>query len=73
MEDLRRLASSCILPGFEGPSVPDWVRRRIDEGLGGVVLYRVERREPRAAAALTASCARSARISSSQSTRRAAT
>ena len=39
MDDLERLASSCILPGFEGPTVPDWVRRRIDEGLGGVVLY----------------------------------
>ena len=39
MSDLTRLASSCILPGFEGPVVPDWVRRRIGEGLGGVVLY----------------------------------
>ena len=39
MEDLRRLASSCILPGFDGPNVPDWVRRRLAEGLGGVVLY----------------------------------
>ena len=39
MGELERLASSCVLPGFEGPTVPDWVRRRIDEGLGGVVLY----------------------------------
>ncbi len=37
--ELERLASSCIFPGFEGPRVPDWVRRRIAEGLGGVVLY----------------------------------
>ena len=37
--ELERLASSCILPGFEGPAVPDWVRRRLAEGLGGVVLY----------------------------------
>ena len=36
---LERLASSCILPGFEGPVVPDWVRRRLSEGLGGVVVY----------------------------------
>jgi beta-N-acetylhexosaminidase len=44
---LERLASSCILPGFEGPRVPDWVRRRLAEGLGGVVLYawNVESRE----------------------------
>jgi beta-N-acetylhexosaminidase len=39
VSELERLASSCILPGFEGPTVPDWVRRRLDEGLGGVVLY----------------------------------
>jgi beta-N-acetylhexosaminidase len=37
--DLELLASSCILPGFEGPTVPDWVRRRVADGLGGVVLY----------------------------------
>jgi beta-N-acetylhexosaminidase len=45
--ELERLASSCIFPGFEGPVAPDWVRRRIAEGLGGVVLYawNVESRE----------------------------
>ncbi len=45
--ELERLASTCILPGFEGPRVPDWVRRRLGEGLGGVVLYawNVESRE----------------------------
>jgi beta-N-acetylhexosaminidase len=37
--ELERLASSCIFPGFEGPRVPDWLRRRLAEGLGGVVLY----------------------------------
>ena len=47
MADLERLASRCILPGFEGPTVPDWVRRRLADGLGGVVLYawNVESRE----------------------------
>ena len=47
MSELERLASSCIFPGFEGPVVPDWVRRRLSEGLGGVVLYawNVESRE----------------------------
>ena len=39
MSDLEQLASSCILPGFVGPTAPDWVRRRLAEGLGGVVLY----------------------------------
>jgi beta-N-acetylhexosaminidase len=37
--ELERLASSCIFPGFEGPVAPDWVRRRVAEGLGGVALY----------------------------------
>jgi beta-N-acetylhexosaminidase len=37
--NLERVASACTLPGFEGPVVPDWVRRRLSEGLGGVVLY----------------------------------
>jgi beta-N-acetylhexosaminidase len=47
MSELERLASSCIFPGFEGPTVPDWLRRRLGEGLGGVVLYawNVESRE----------------------------
>jgi beta-N-acetylhexosaminidase len=47
MGQLERLAAACILPGFEGPVVPDWVRRRLAEGLGGVVLYawNVESRE----------------------------
>jgi beta-N-acetylhexosaminidase len=36
---LERDALACILPGFEGPVAPDWVRRRLAEGLGGVVLF----------------------------------
>ena len=36
---LERFAATCILPGFEGPTVPNWVRRRLAEGMGGVVLY----------------------------------
>ena len=49
--ELERLASACIFPGFEGPVAPDWLRRRLAEGLGGVVLYawNVEDREQLAA------------------------
>ncbi len=36
---LEREALACILPGFEGPVAPDWVRRRLVDGLGGVVLF----------------------------------
>ena len=50
MSELERLASGCMLPGFEGPTVPDWVRRRLEEGLGGVVLYAWNVESPRAAA-----------------------
>ena len=33
--ELERLASNCIFP-VRGPVAPDWVRRRVGEGLGGV-------------------------------------
>ena len=36
--ELERQALACVLPGFEGPVAPDWVRRRLADGLGGVVL-----------------------------------
>ncbi|HYT25493.1 MAG TPA: glycoside hydrolase family 3 N-terminal domain-containing protein, partial [Actinomycetota bacterium] len=39
MGSLQRLADACLLPAFEGTTAPDWVRRRVAEGLGGVVLY----------------------------------
>jgi beta-N-acetylhexosaminidase len=44
--ELERLAAGCLLAGFEGPTVPDWLRGWLDEGLGGVVLFawNVERR-----------------------------
>jgi beta-N-acetylhexosaminidase len=51
--NLERLASVCILPGFEGPVVPDWVRRRLSEGLGGVVLYAWNVESPEQLRALT--------------------
>jgi beta-N-acetylhexosaminidase len=40
MEDrLHRLASGVLLPGFAGTSAPAWLSRRIEGGLGGVVLF----------------------------------
>jgi beta-N-acetylhexosaminidase len=32
-------AASCVFPGFAGLEPPDWIRRRLQEGLGGVVLF----------------------------------
>jgi beta-N-acetylhexosaminidase len=36
---LERLASACIFPGFPGLTPPDWLRRELEGGLGGVVLF----------------------------------
>ena len=52
--DLERLALACILPGFEGPVAPDWVRRRLSEGLGGVVLFGWNVESPEQLRSLTA-------------------
>jgi beta-N-acetylhexosaminidase len=38
-DGLQRLALACLLPGFEGSAPPDWLRRRVAQGLGGVVLF----------------------------------
>jgi len=37
---LERLARTCLLPGFHGTEAPpDWLRRQLAAGLGGVVLF----------------------------------
>ena len=36
---LEALADAVLLPGFGGTAPPDWVRRRVASGLGGVVLF----------------------------------
>ncbi|OSM42004.1 hypothetical protein BCY76_017095, partial [Nesterenkonia sp. PF2B19] len=36
---LRRLVDSVLWPGFLGTGTPDWVRRRCEDGLAGVVLF----------------------------------
>ncbi|MEV3983777.1 glycoside hydrolase family 3 protein [Nonomuraea sp. NPDC049758] len=37
--ELVRLAMTVLQPGFEGTSPPDWLRRALGEGLGGVILF----------------------------------
>ncbi|WP_027946827.1 glycoside hydrolase family 3 protein [Amycolatopsis taiwanensis] len=39
MSSLETLAESVLLPGFAGTSAPDWLRRRLGAGLGGVILF----------------------------------
>jgi beta-N-acetylhexosaminidase len=48
-------AAACLFPGFDGETVPDWVKRLLAEGLGGVVLYGQNISDPDQVAALTAS------------------
>jgi beta-N-acetylhexosaminidase len=38
-DELDRLAAGCLLAGFAGPRVSDSIRRWVDAGLGGVVLF----------------------------------
>ncbi|KGN37261.1 glycoside hydrolase family 3 protein [Knoellia subterranea] len=37
--DLRALALAVVQPGFVGLTPPDWLRRELDAGLGGVALF----------------------------------
>jgi beta-N-acetylhexosaminidase len=52
--ELLRLADAVLQPGFAGTTPPDWLRRRLDEGLGGVVLFSRNITSPEQVAALTA-------------------
>jgi beta-N-acetylhexosaminidase len=52
--DLRRLALACVWPGFPGREPPDWLRRRLADGLGGVCLFGWNVRDVEQVAALTA-------------------
>src|SRR3954464_12668067 len=52
--DLSHLAATVLQPGFVGTSVPDWVRRSLAEGLGGVALFARNVESPAQVAALTA-------------------
>ncbi len=47
-------AAACLFPGFVGEDVPDWLKRLLSEGLGGVVLFSRNIAGPDQVAALTA-------------------
>ena len=51
---LAPAASACLFPGFDGEAVPDWLKRLLSQGLGGVVLFARNLRDPEQVAALTA-------------------
>jgi beta-N-acetylhexosaminidase len=54
---LEQLADGVLLPGFGGTAAPDWVRRRVASGLGGVVLFARNCESVEQVAALTAALA----------------
>src|SRR5262249_15932053 len=49
----RQVTLECLLPSFQGPALPDWVRRLIADGLGGVVLFGSNIRDPEQLVRLT--------------------
>ncbi|WP_370947127.1 glycoside hydrolase family 3 protein [Amycolatopsis sp. cg5] len=54
MSSPEKLAESVLLPGFAGTTAPDWLRRRIGDGLGGVILFGRNVVDDEQVAALTA-------------------
>jgi beta-N-acetylhexosaminidase len=52
--ELPELAAAVLQPGFVGTTAPDWVRRWLGEGLGGVALFARNVESPVQVAALTA-------------------
>src|SRR5499427_8894571 len=54
MDSLRRPAEGCLLPGFVGTRVPDWVLTRLQRGLGGAVLFARNVVDPEQVSRLTA-------------------
>jgi beta-N-acetylhexosaminidase len=51
---IERLAAACLLPSVPGHEVPDWVIRRLEDGLGGITLFAYNIGSPARLAALTA-------------------
>jgi len=37
--ELHRMAAQTLMAAFDGPELPDWVRRRLADGLGGICLF----------------------------------
>jgi beta-N-acetylhexosaminidase len=52
---LAPAAAACVFPGFLGLEPPDWLRRELAEGIGGVVLFARNVHDPEQVAALTSS------------------
>ena len=51
---LAPAAAACLFPGFDGEAVPDWLKGLLSQGLGGVVLFARNIRDPEQVTALAA-------------------
>jgi beta-N-acetylhexosaminidase len=52
---LAPAAAACVFPGFLGLEPPEWLRRDLAAGIGGVVLFARNLRDPEQVSALTSS------------------
>jgi beta-N-acetylhexosaminidase len=59
--ELEHAAAGCLLAGFRGLEVPDWLRAWLEDGLGGVCLFSRNVRDAEQLAALTADLRRGGR------------
>ena len=39
MSEIDRLINGCLMPGFDGPRVPEWVGEALGNGLAGICVY----------------------------------
>ncbi|WP_194891450.1 glycoside hydrolase family 3 N-terminal domain-containing protein [Catenulispora pinisilvae] len=53
MSELDVLTARVLQPGFDGREIPDWVRRRLADGLGSVILFAANIKSPTQLRALT--------------------
>lgn len=53
MSELDVLIARVLQPGFAGTTVPEWVRRRLDGGLGSVILFAANIESPARLRAMT--------------------
>jgi beta-N-acetylhexosaminidase len=53
MSELDVLIARVLQPGFAGTTVPEWVRRRLDGGLGSVILFAANIESPTRLRAMT--------------------
>lgn len=39
MSEIERLVNACLMPGFAGPAIPEWVESALENELAGICVY----------------------------------